>query len=324
MTTAISSTTTPKRNALANLAERIECDPTELMATLKSTVFKGATDAEFNALVIISNSYQLNPILKELYAFPAKGGGIVPVVGIDGWLKIINRQPGYDGMTVEISPDGQSATATIHVKERAHPTVVTEYLAECSRGTEPWKAMPRRMLRHKAIIQAARVAFGIGGIQDEDEAHDSMRDVTPRKGREIPAELQVDPFQGTALEALATEEPPAQPAPQPAAATKEAPLPANPATVPATGRQKKDRIERDAKYQTITEKSGKGKTWFVVAVLIEGKLVEFTTFSQTLADSLRGLDKGTAIRVTVTLSNPETKEFALEDYTLIKEEGMLV
>ena len=311
------STEITKPNALNALALRVQCDPDELIKTLKMTVFKGASDAEFNALVIISNTYELNPILKELYAFPAKGGGIVPVVGIDGWLKIINRQPGYDGMTVETSEDGQSATATIHVKDRAHPTIVTEYLAECSRGTEPWKTMPRRMLRHKAIIQCARVAFGIGGVQDEDEANDTaMRNVTPATTsakRETPI-----------IPGKKADEPPAQPAPQPAATAKEAPLPANPATVPATGRQKKDRIERDAKYQTITEKSGKGKTWFVVAVLIEGKLVEFTTFSQTLADSLRGLDKGTAIRVTVTLSNPETKEFALEDYTLIKEEGMLV
>lgn len=174
------STVITKPNALNALALRVQCDPDELIKTLKMTVFKGASDAEFNALVIISNTYELNPILKELYAFPAKGGGIVPVVGIDGWLKIINRQPGYDGMTVETSEDGQSATATIHVKDRAHPTIVTEYLAECSRGTEPWKTMPRRMLRHKAIIQCARVAFGIGGVQDEDEANDTaMRNVTP-------------------------------------------------------------------------------------------------------------------------------------------------
>ena len=37
------------------------------------------------------------------------------------------------------------------------------------------------MLRHKATIQGARVAFGFSGITDEDEARDTppMRDVTP-------------------------------------------------------------------------------------------------------------------------------------------------
>ena len=32
--------------------------------------------------------------------------------------------------------------------------------------------MPRRMLRHKAFMQAGRYAFGISGIMDQDEAND--------------------------------------------------------------------------------------------------------------------------------------------------------
>lgn len=170
------------KSALRALANRIEVEPAKLLKTLKNTVFQKATDDELLALVVTANEYQLNPFLNELYAFPKKGGGIVPVVGIDGWLKIINRQEGFDGLSVEVSPDGQEATCTIHLKDRKHPVIVTEYLAECARGTEPWQQMPRRMLRHKAIIQAARVAFGIGGIRDEDEAQDidrNERNVTP-------------------------------------------------------------------------------------------------------------------------------------------------
>jgi hypothetical protein len=51
---------------------------------------------------------------------------------------------------------------------------VTEYLAECRQGTDPWKKWPARMLRHKAAIQAIRYAFGFSGIVDPDEA-DRMR-----------------------------------------------------------------------------------------------------------------------------------------------------
>jgi RecT family len=46
---------------------------------------------------------------------------------------------------------------------------VTEYLAECWRDSEPWIRWPRRMLRHKALIQCARYAFGFSGIIDQDE-----------------------------------------------------------------------------------------------------------------------------------------------------------
>ena len=58
---------------------------------------------------------------------------------------------------------------------------ITEYFSECHRNTDPWNQMPRRMMRNKAIIQAVRVAFGVAGIHDEDEAEDiGMRNVTPR------------------------------------------------------------------------------------------------------------------------------------------------
>jgi hypothetical protein len=68
------------------------------------------------------------------------------------------------------------------------PVKVTEYLAECRRGTEPWK-MEHRMLRHKALIQCSRVAFGFSGIVDDEEAV-SLRDVTPPPAAVIPATVE--------------------------------------------------------------------------------------------------------------------------------------
>ncbi len=187
MTTEIATTTThaPKPSAMQLMASRCNVDPAKLHQTLKSTVFKGATDEEMLALVVTANTYQLNPLLKEMYAFPKKGGGIVPMVGVDGWLKIANRQDNYDGMSVEVFGDGKTpthATCEIYLKNRAHPVKVTEYFEECRRNTDPWNQMPRRMIRNKVMIQAIRVAFGIGGIFDEDEATDiaGTRNVTPK------------------------------------------------------------------------------------------------------------------------------------------------
>ncbi len=157
------------------MASRCNVDPAKLHSTLKNTVFKGATDDELLALVVTANTYELNPILKELYAFPKKGGGITPMVGVDGWIKIANRQPNFDGLAVDVFGDGKTpthATGTIYLKDRTHPVKVTEYFEECKRNTDPWNQMPRRMLRNKAIIQAIRLAFGVSGIHDEDEARD--------------------------------------------------------------------------------------------------------------------------------------------------------
>lgn len=154
------------------MAGRLQCDTEKLLGTLKATVFKNATNEEMMALTIVANQYGLNPLAKEIYAFPSKGG-IVPKVSIDGWLRIINDHPQMDGLETAYDLDDAglpiSCTATIYRKDRGKPVSVTEYYAECKRPTEPWK-MPFRMLRHKAIIQCSRVAFGFSGIYDEDDA----------------------------------------------------------------------------------------------------------------------------------------------------------
>lgn len=141
----------------------------ELLTTLKATVFKGqVSEAQMGALLIVAAQYGLNPFTKEIYAFPDKQNGIVPVVGVDGWSRIINSRPEFDGM--DFAQDADSCTCTIYRKDRSHPIKVTEWMQECKRNAGPWLTHPYRMLRHKAMIQCARLAFGFSGIFDEDEA----------------------------------------------------------------------------------------------------------------------------------------------------------
>lgn len=163
----------------------IQGDPQELVATLKATAFRSnATDAQFNVLMIVATQYGLNPFTREIYAFPDKNNGITPVVGVDGWARIINSHPQFDGM--EFTSDAESCTCKIYRKDRNHPTTVTEYLEECKRNTQPWNSHPRRMLRHKAMIQAARLAFGFGGIYDEDEAERIETAEAPKEQKKSP------------------------------------------------------------------------------------------------------------------------------------------
>jgi phage recombination protein Bet len=166
----------PKPSALQAMAARLSVEPAKLLNTLKSTVFQKASDEEVMALTVVANEYDLNPFLKEIYAFPAKGGGIVPIVSVDGWNKMLIRQPDFDGIEFEFNEDSEgklvSCTAIIHVKSRSHPVKITEYLNECKRNTEPWNSMPRRMLRNRTLCQASRVAFGFSGVSNADEAQD--------------------------------------------------------------------------------------------------------------------------------------------------------
>lgn len=159
----------------------------DLVTVLKATAFKGqVSDAQMSALLIVANQYRLNPWTKEIYAFPDKNNGIVPVVGVDGWSRIINENQQFDGM--DFQQDDESCTCIIYRKDRTHPIKVTEYMSECKRSAGPWQSHPKRMLRHKAMIQCARLAFGYVGIYDQDEA-ERIVDVNDKPTRQNAASV---------------------------------------------------------------------------------------------------------------------------------------
>lgn len=177
-----------KAPIVARFAERFGMDPNGVMDVLKSTAFKTkvdgqpATDNQMMALMIVADQYKLNPFTKEIYAYPDKQNGIVPVVGVDGWSRIINEHPQLDGIEFNYSEKtvnhkGKTChewiECVIYRKDRQRPTIIRERFEEVVRGanfTTPWDTHPNRMHRHKSLIQCARVAFGFAGIYDDDEA----------------------------------------------------------------------------------------------------------------------------------------------------------
>ena len=173
-------------NLMARMAAEYGVDKDKLAKTLSTTIFATRegndmvppTPEEMMTLLVICDQYKLNPFTRQVYAF-AKGGKVVPIVSVDGWLAIINRQPDYDGLTVrfsdkEIEIGGikmpEYCECSIRRKGMSQPIAIPEFARECFvPKSAVWAQFPRRMLRHKAIIQCARVAFGLAGIYDEDE-----------------------------------------------------------------------------------------------------------------------------------------------------------
>lgn len=179
-------------------------DSPEVLTILKHTAFKGqVSDAQMTALLVVANQYGLNPWTKEIYAFPDKNNGIVPVVGVDGWSRIINEHPQFDGLDFEQTDE--ECTCRMYRKDRSHAIAVTEYMSECRRDNAlPWKTHPKRMLRHKAMIQCARLAFGFVGIYDEDEAqriNEPPRNMGAAEVVEPPSEL-LDAAKASALRGM--------------------------------------------------------------------------------------------------------------------------
>jgi phage recombination protein Bet len=199
-----------KPSVLATMAARYGVDDEKMLQTLKATAFRvDASVEQMMALCIVANQHGLNPFTREIYAFPDRNNGIVPVVGVDGWSRIINEHPQCDGIQFHDAEDGSWCECTIHRKDRKYPTTVREYMAEVKRDTQPWKSHPRRMLRHKALIQAGRVVFGFAGIFDPDEAEriveaEQIR-ANPRDGLGTADPAAVDALVSRVTDILATD-----------------------------------------------------------------------------------------------------------------------
>lgn len=179
-------------------------DTNAVADVLIQTCFKQqVTYAQMTALLIVAKQYQLNPFTREIYAFPTQNGGIVPIVGVDGWCNMINSHEEYSGMEFKYSeemvslPDKETmfshtwCECVLYRKDRDRPTIVREYMGETYKLAPvkngfkkegAWQSHPNRMLRHKTLIQCARYAFGFTGIYDPDEAAQFLRDTQAFEG----------------------------------------------------------------------------------------------------------------------------------------------
>ena len=163
----------------------------DMLNALRNSVAPGLTDAEFQLFGEIVRSTGLNPITKEVWAIKA-GGRLQLMTGINGFLKIANSHPQYDGMEVEYEWDGKNllaATAKVYRKDRRFPSVATAYMAEYKKSSPIWTQMPSVMLAKCAKSLAIREAFiqELGGLYTAEEmpSNYSQAVIVPNEGEEL-------------------------------------------------------------------------------------------------------------------------------------------
>ncbi|CAM0108597.1 hypothetical protein MYOV065v1_p0003 [Vibrio phage PS15B.2] len=198
--------------AIVKLADSVGVSTQEMTNVVKGMIIasKGqhgavATDAELTIVAGICSQHGLNPLTKEAHAF-VSGGKLNVVIGIDGYIKVMNRHPDFDGVEFEDHFDGKelvSVTTKIHVKGRKFPTCATEYMDECFQPkSDAWRKYKKRMLRNKSLAQCVRIAFGITEVIDSDEAErikdseptqeqQQERDVTPKEDSPIDYDFEM-------------------------------------------------------------------------------------------------------------------------------------
>ena len=164
----------------------------EMLHTLRNTVAPGLTDSEFALFAEIVKSTGLNPVTKEVWAIKA-GGRLQLMTGINGFLRIANSHPMFDGMEVEFEWDNKqliSATAKVYRKDRRFPAVATAYMNEYGKQSPIWKTMPSVMLSKCAKSLAIREAFvqELGGLYTQEEM---PAEFAPPRATTIPQEALI-------------------------------------------------------------------------------------------------------------------------------------
>ncbi len=184
---------------IAKVAARYSIEAEKFASIIKQTAFKTKdrepSNEELAALLAVAERYGLDVWTKQIHAFVDKSGGIVPVVGVDGWNHLEQTHPHFAGERVDMPPREEwlqidedaklcPPWVTVTIKRDDHgEQSVTEYLDECYKPaikkngqngpyviSGPWQTHTKRMLRHKARIQAIREVLSYGGIYDADEA----------------------------------------------------------------------------------------------------------------------------------------------------------
>ena len=122
-------------------------------------------EVQHNALRLMTK-HGLDPFADEIAIHQYEDGHWHAFITTDGWSKLINGHPAFNGISFTESTELVNGTPTwmgcaIYRNDRVVPIEIKEYLCEIQTEHSIWKDMPRRMLRHRVVAQCARLAFGV-------------------------------------------------------------------------------------------------------------------------------------------------------------------
>lgn len=134
------------------------------------------TDQEVGFFLQMCKFQKLNPFMKEIYIVKYGSYPAAFIVGKETFLRRAKKNETYEGHTVAIADDGQSAWAEVYVKGFKVPIRCEVDYAEYvqmkdGNPNKMWAAKPKTMLKKVALVQALREAFpqDLGGLYDQTE-----------------------------------------------------------------------------------------------------------------------------------------------------------
>jgi phage recombination protein Bet len=179
-------------DTIAKISNAVKKFGTEEIAIIKSTVAKGTTDTELAFFLFAASKYGLDPIKKEIWCYKDNKGNMIVFASRDGFLTKAQESSKYAGIQsceicekdeFEINiPEAKvshkittfqrgnilGAYAIVHRKD-SHPTIEIVDFKTYDKGFNTWKTHPAEMIKKVAEVHALKKAFGISGLQAEED-----------------------------------------------------------------------------------------------------------------------------------------------------------
>ena len=154
----------PLAKALKCAAQAIGMTPKDLSVWFSQ--YPQLSEATHETCLRLIAEYRLNPRADELDLVQFEEGCWQVFITVNGWAKLINAHPAFCGIEFSEASELEEGVplwmgCAIYRTDRVKPIVIREYFSEMKTEHIAWQQMPRRMLRHRAMQQCARLAFGI-------------------------------------------------------------------------------------------------------------------------------------------------------------------
>ena len=154
----------PVAKALKCAAQAVGMTPKDLSVWFSQ--YPQLSEATHETCLRLIAEYRLNPRADEIDLIQFEEGRWQVFITVNGWAKLINAHPAFCGIEFSEARELDQGVplwmgCAIYRTDRIKPIVVKEYFTEMKTEHAAWQQMPRRMLRHRAMQQCARLAFGI-------------------------------------------------------------------------------------------------------------------------------------------------------------------
>ena len=177
---AVAATPDRRQSITVATAAFLGVDPQKVCDLLRQvwTTTKGQpalTNAELLTGMALVSRYELDPFSREIYVTRDKKGRLMTILGIDGWIRVLDRTEHYDGFkqVLDRGPGDTlvSVETFIYSKTREHPAHYMAFMADYLKlGGFMAGQIPGHMLRIFSLRHAARLFVPLGGVVTPEEA----------------------------------------------------------------------------------------------------------------------------------------------------------